>query len=547
MTARPSTANGTTNGHDNITAMLSERAQSHSGAVFLRTSDGDLTYEQTHTAVGRLAGALAGIGVRAGTTVAVVMRNSAEQVVVWFALARLGAVHVPINHGLKRDLLAHAVRVADPRIVVADEPLLGQICGVVEETQSVTAIVVHRIAGTAPTAVGCSAYDLRDLMAADENNRPAHVGGDLDDATMLFTSGTTGPSKACVLSHRYLARQGQIHAERFGIGSDDVLYCPFPLYHVDAATLTVVAALAVGATAAIGTRFSASRFWDEIRAFDASVFNFMGATLTLLWKRDPSPEDRAHRVRLAWGVPMPDWQKQFELRFGFPLYQVYGLTDAGVPVYDPIDGLQRPGACGRVIDQFEVRIASDGDQPDRERPPAAVGEILVRGREPGLTITRYHGMPDATARTIDSDGWVHTGDLGRMDADGYLTFLGRSSDSIRRRGENISAFELEQIVETHPAVLEAAAIGVPSEFTEEDVKVYVVLKAGIDLTPEALYRYCCANAARFMVPRYIEFIDSLPKTSTQKVEKFRLKQLGVTESTWNDDAIRGRGWSSEGI
>lgn len=540
MTAPPSTAYGTVSGRGSITAMLSDRAQTHSGAVFLRTSDGELTYEQMHTAVGRLAGALAGIGVRAGTTVAVLMRNSAEQVVVWFALARLGAVHVPINFGLKADLLAHAFRVADPPVVVADESLFGQICDVVEESQSLTAVILHRVTGTAPTAVGRSVYELRDLMGAGERTALAHICDDLDDATMLFTSGTTGPSKACVLSHRYLARQGQIHAERFGFGSDDVLYCPFPLYHIDAATLTVVSALAVGATAAIGTRFSASRFWEEIRAFDASVFNFMGATLTLLWKRDPSPDDRRHRVRLAWGVPMPDWQKQFELRFGFPLYQVYGLTDAGVPVYDPIDGAQRPGACGRVIDQFEIRIAADNGHADGEPRPGEVGEILVRGREPGLTMARYHGMPEATARTIDHDGWVHTGDLGRMDVDGYLTFLGRSSDSIRRRGENISAFELEQLIETHPAVLEAAAIGVPSEFTEEDVKVCVVLSEGVDLTPEALYRYCYENAARFMVPRYIEIVDSLPKTPTQKVEKFRLKKLGITATTWDRDRIRGR-------
>lgn len=537
MTVPPTAEDRVVSDRGNITDMLADRAETHPGAIFLRTSGRELTYEQMRTAVARLAGALAGIGVSAGTTVVVVMRNSAEQVVVWFALARLGAVHVPINSGLKGDLLAHTFRVADPRIVVADEDLLGQISGAVEECRSLTAVVLHRIIGTASTAGGRPVYDLGGLMRGDGYSDAAHIGDDMDDATILFTSGTTGPSKACVLSHRYLARQGQIHAERLGLRSDDVLYCPFPLYHIDAATLTVVAALAVGATAAIGTRFSASQFWDEIRAFDASVFNFMGATLTLLWKRDPSPDDRRHRVRLAWGVPIPDWQRQFEQRFGFPLYQVYGLTDAGVPVYDPIDGLRRPGACGRVIDQFEIRIDAGDDAEGQGR--ATLGEILVRGREPGLTMTRYHGMPDATTRTIDADGWVHTGDLGTLDADGYLTFCGRASDSIRRRGENISAFELEQLVETHPAVLEAAAFGLPSELTEEDVKVCIVPKKGAHLTPEAVHRYCYENAARFMVPRYIEIVDSLPKTPTQKIEKFRLKQLGITTTTWDCETVRG--------
>lgn len=537
MTAQSPAGRGTVSRHGNITAMLADRAESHSAAVFLRTSGGDLTYLQMQTVVGRLAGALKGIGVRAGTVVAVVMRNSSEQVAVWFALARLGAVHVPINNELKGELLAHAFRVADPRLVIADDDLFEQMRAVVDVSDDLTAAVLHRVCDTAPALDVGSTYDLRDLMA-NEHNGPVHTGSDFDDAAMLFTSGTTGPSKACVLSHRYLARQGQIHAERFGFTTDDVLYCPFPLYHIDAATLTVVAALAVGATAAIGTRFSASRFWAEIRAFDASVFNFMGATLTLLWKRDPCPDDRHHRVRLAWGVPMPDWQKQFEHRFGFSLYQVYGLTDAGLPVYDPTDGSQRPGTCGRVIDQFEICIAAGGDHADEQSLPGAVGEILVRGREPGLTMTRYHGMPEATARTIDRDGWVHTGDLGSIDGDGYLSFHGRSSDSIRRRGENISAYEVEQLLETHPAVLEAAAIGVPSEFTEEDIKVCVVLKEGADLIPETLYRHCRQNAARFMVPRYIEFVDALPKTPTQKVEKFRLKQLGITARTWDSDVLR---------
>lgn len=519
-----------------ITAMLSDRARSDPGAVFLRTAAGDLTYGRVQTQVGRVGGALAGIGVAPGTAVAVLMRNCAEQVVVWFALARIGAVHVPINTALKGDHLAHALRVAGARVVVADVDVLGQLGDVAEDIGGLNALVVHGSVGDVP-AVGerlpCT-YRLDDLMT-HERAAPVHACSDLDDATMLFTSGTTGPSKACVLSHRYLARQGQIHAEHLAFRSDDVLYSPFPLFHIDAATLTVVAALSVGATAAIGSRFSASRFWEEVRAFDASVFNFMGASLTLLWKRDPSPLDRDHRVRLAWGVPMPDWQDQFERRFGFPLYQVDGLTDAGVPVYDPVDGSQRPGACGRVIDEFEVRIAdvrADGADPSST---AGRGEILVRGREPGLVMTRYHGMSEETAQTIDPVGWVRTGDLGSVDADGYLSFHGRLSDSIRRRGENISAYEVEQLVEEHPAVLEAAAIGVPSEFTEEDVKVCVVLKDGADLVAADLYRHCCENAARFMVPRYIEIIDALPKTPTQKVEKFRLKQVGITSATWDGE------------
>lgn len=523
-----------------VTAMLSERVATDPDAVFLRLVQGELTYSELHDKAATLAGSLLRIGVRPGDRVVLFMHNSLDQLVAWFAVARLGAVHIPINTALVGQHLEHVLRVADAHIIIADETLRHVLDkdSLAASSSLQTLIVAGGDESPAPERSGPQPHtlSLAQLVNGDRQ-APVHRGSDLEPATMLFTSGTTGMSKACVLSHRYLARQGQIHAAQFGFRPDDVLYCPFPLFHIDAVTLTVVSALAVGATAAIGERFSASGFWQQVRDFDASVFNFMGATLSILWKRAPAPEDRTHRIRLAWGVPMPQWQDDWRARFGFPLYQVYGLTDAGIPVYDPIDGTQRRGTCGRVIDQFEVVIATTAARPhDAELEDADAGEILVRGKEPGLTMSCYHAMPEATARTIDSDGWVHTGDLGSVDGDGYLTFHGRLTDSIRRRGENISGYEVEQLIDSHPAVLESAAIGVPSELTEEDVKVCVVLKPTATLTARQLHEYCRDNAPSFMAPRYIEFMGSLPKTPTEKVEKFRLKQAGITPATWDADA-----------
>jgi crotonobetaine/carnitine-CoA ligase len=424
-----------------ITSMLAAAAASRPESVFLRSVEEEVTYLETQDRVQRIAAGLARLGIRPGDAVVLIMANSADQVVVWFALARLGALHVPLNTALVGRQLEHALRIAAPTMIIADHDLLQPIAATVGAAAPTATTLVRG----APTDMPASR--LEDLLIGESDDAPQQAAADeLDVATLLFTSGTTGPSKACELSHRYLARQGEIHARQFGLRTDDVLYCPFPLFHVDAATLTVVAALAVGATAALGKRFSTSRYWDEVRRFDASVINFMGATLTMLWKQRATPRDTDHRVRLGWGVPMPEWQDAWQVRFGFPLFQVYGLTDAGVPVYDPIDGTQRRGACGQVIDEFEVRI---GDSE----------EILVRGREPGLTMNGYHAMPDATAETIEADGWVHTGDRGRLDPDGFLTFLGRSRDSIRRRGENISAHEVEQAGLEHPDVIDIAAIG----------------------------------------------------------------------------------------
>jgi carnitine-CoA ligase len=520
----------------NITEMLAHRVMREPEAVFLRTLHGDLTFSEVQHRAALLAGSLQRLGIEPGTSVALLMRNSLEQVLVWFALARLGAVHAPMNTALVGVQLEHALRVSESRFVVVDSALRPALDAVIDRIGAVNTVIEFGAPNAGVEGATRRAYELFDLASLWDTGAaaPIHAGDDLDAATMLFTSGTTGVSKACVLSHRYLARQGQLHARQFGLRADDVLYCPFPLFHIDAATLTVVAALAVGATAALGERFSASRFWDEVRTFDASVFNFMGATLTILWKREPADTDRHHRVRLAWGVPMPDWKAGWEQRFGIPLYEIYGLTDGGICVYDPLDGTQRPGACGKVIDEYEIRIAETDGGHARLEPPA-IGEILVRGREPGLTMTEYYGMPEATARTIDVEGWVHTGDLGSLDEDGYLTFHGRMSDSIRRRGENIAAYEVEQIVEAHPGVREVAAIGVPSELTEEDVKVCVVLKPGARLTHQELHAFCRETAPAFMVPRYIEFVETLPKTPTQKVEKFRLKEVGVSEHTWDAD------------
>lgn len=358
--------------------------------VFIRTRQEDLSYRACWQRVERRAEQLCAAGIRRGDTVALIMDNSADQVVTWFALNALGALHAPLNAALKSTGLAHALNTVGAAMVLTEAVYAPVVEQVVADHIETRVWLTERLSATE--------------LARDAHNRSRLEEVDIAElatATLLLTSGTTGASKACALSHRYLVRQGRHHATYLGITQQDVLYCPFPLFHIDAATLTVSAALAARATAALGRRFSASAFWDEVRAFDASVFNFMGATLTMLWKRDPEPTDRDHRVRLAWGVPVPEWQHEFETRLGFPIRQVYGLTDAGVPVYDPLEGGQRPGRAGRVISEYEVMI--DVTQR-RAGDPDGVGEILVRGREPGLVMNGYYRNPEATARTI-VDGW----------------------------------------------------------------------------------------------------------------------------------------------
>jgi carnitine-CoA ligase len=499
-----------------IDGLLAERARSQGDRVFLRFASGDLTYAEIDDAASRLAGGLASVAVGRGDVVPVLLPNSPEFVITWLALCRLGAVACLVNTAFTGPALARTLASSGAKVVV--------------EHASVSADVGAAAAGLRAWPIRIGAERWRELAAAEPvtPGRSAHRAS--DPAMVLFTSGTTGVSKGCVLSHRYTLRQAELMCEHLRFRPDDVFYCPYPLFHIDATVLTVGPALVLGATAAIGERFSVSGFWPEVRRFGATVFDFMGATLTMLHKAPRRGDDADNSVRLAWGVPVPDEiAADVEARFGLQLVELYGSTDVGVPMYHPLDVPRRPGSCGTVIDAYDSRLA---DADGFEVPVGEVGELLVRAREPSMMADGYLGMPDATLASR-RDLWFHTGDLLRRDADGFHTFIGRRTDTIRRRGENISAFEVEEVVKLHPDVLDAAAFGVPSELTEEDVMVAVVARPGALVDPATLVAFCAERAARHMVPRYVDVVDDLPRTPTEKVRKEMLRERGVTPTTFD--------------
>ncbi|MEU9886206.1 AMP-binding protein [Sphaerisporangium sp. NPDC051011] len=518
-----------------LPAILAHQARVRSGHAFLRTPESAIGYASAHQRVEAYAAGLQAIGIGPRDRVVLFMANSVEHVLIWLAVNRIGAVNVPLNTALSGELLARSVRMVRPQALIVDAdlaPVLAQVlklAGCADRPVFVHTPDDPHSRGRALSGAGSLAeLAMSSPVTPVEVDEPA-------PATMLFTSGSTGVPKACVLSHRYLVRQSQIHGKYLEFRPDDVLYTPFPLFHIDAATLTVGAALVTGATAALGKTFSASRFWHEVRACDATVFNFMGATANILWKQPRSSGDRDHRVRMAWGVPMPACERGWQERFGFPLVEVYGLTDAGVPAYQPLDEPRRPGSCGRVIPEYQVRIADQAGDPV---PAGTEGEILIRSDDPCLLMNGYFDMPEATGKAFRG-GWFHTGDIGRLDTDDHLYFVTRGKEVIRRRGENIAATDVEEAINAHPAVRESAAVGVPSELSEEDVKVFVVTQPGAMLRPEDVVEHCSRVLPRHMVPRYVELIRELPKTPTEKIERYRLAALPLTASTW--DAVRPEG------
>ena len=493
--------------------------------VFLRMIQGEWTFARVDVDSDHMAVALHDLGVAHRHNVSLLLPNCIEFALSWFGLAKLGAVAAPVNTAFRGAVLANAINLVQSRVLIVHASLLPQWVEVKDQLTAVTQLIV--VAGAPLADTLCWAT----LLRTPVRPLPPPPGHFSDLSLLLYTSGTTGRSKAAMLSNRFVLRQGQGVIDGLGLRADDVLYCPYPMFHMDSAIMTIAPALLLRAVAAIGERFSVSRYWDEMRILRATVFDFMGATLTMLWKQPASAADRAHRARLGWGVPLPDWAGEFEARFGCRLVELYGSTEVGTFIFTPQDAPRRVGSCGKPMGPFEVQLL---DEEGFEVPTGTAGELVVRGLEPCVLTDGYWAMTEATLSTFRNQ-WFHTGDILRQDADGWLYFIGRRKDMVRRRGENISAAEVENIVDTHPEVLECAVFGVPSDLTEEEVMLCAVLRDGSALTAQTLTDWCTSRMAHFMLPRYVRFMPALPKTPTDKVEKFRLQQAG-SAGAWDREA-----------
>jgi len=349
-----------------------------------------------------------------------------------------------------------------------------------------------------------------------------HEIGPGDPHLIMFTSGTTGPSKGVVSPQSQGHVVGMEMAKHCGYSADDRLYTCLPVFHANALWFTIYAALWADATVVLSTGFSARRFWQEVRETRATQFNALGAMANIIWQLPPSDLDRRHDVRTSMIVPLStDLAARFASRYGIRVTSVYAMTEntalTVLGVDDPVD---KASSAGRVRDSVDIRIVDDEGLPV---DVGTVGEIWIRTNEPGAFMLGYYRMPVETVG-VTADLWFHTGDRGRLDQDGYLFFSDRKKEAIRRRGENISAYEVEVVVSQHPAVMEAAAVPVPSELGEDDVMVYVVPNPGEEVDFVDLITFCADRMAYYMVPRYVEALPELPKTASQKIEKYKLMQ-----------------------
>ncbi len=502
--------------------LLKEKSRKNKDRTFLLFEDKKVSFEQFNEKANRLANGLMAQGICKGDKIALMLPNCPEFLYLWFGIAKAGAVMVPINVSWKGDLLQYVLNHSDAKALIVEDELYPQVVEALESARKIQQVFLR-------AEKGVHGEDVRLL------NELFHVSAEEPNVTLtphdpyeiMYTSGTTGRSKGVVRWSEYTILRGLRTVQYMGYTGDDILYTCLPLFHGNAQNLTVLPALLANARLALGKRFSASSFWKEIRGYGATVFNFVGTMIPILHKQEQTEMDALNQVRMArgGGIPSEIW-KSFEKRFGLTLVETYGTTEGG-SIWNMPGG--KIGSLGKPPYFNEARIV---DEADNKMPPNRTGELVIRPRDHDEKWVDYYKDPEATREKLRG-GWFRTGDLAYEDEEGWFYFVDRQKDVIRRRGENISAWEVEVVINSHPKVLESACIGVPSELGENDVMVFVVPKPSMSMNPHELIAYCQDRMAYFMVPRYVKIMGGLPKTPTERVEKYKLKELWSKEDVWD--------------
>ncbi len=503
-----------------IRELLRRRAARHPDREFIVFENRERwTYADALARVRRCAAGLDALGVQPGDHVLSWQGNGLMAVTTFLALNYLGAIYVPINTAYRGAVLEHVIRRSAARLMIADGRLLDRLAGMVEGVpERIVVIGTER-----PVLPGQQLIDEQVLSTAGDSP-PEHDIAPWDTHMVIFTSGTTGPSKGVLSSyiHSVTAACGFRN-----VGPGDRNLMQLPMFHVGGPYALLWALIHGGATVVIEA-FSVSRFWDVVRTHGITTVGLLGAMAQFLLKQPPSPDDTNHPLRSVIIAPFDENAILFGRRFNVPTYTEFNMTELSVPLWAGPDP-SVPGTCGRVQAGVDVRLV---DEHDIEVPAGEVGELIVRAHLPWTISHGYLNDAEATARAW-RNGWFHTGDLMRRDADGNYFFIDRRKDVLRRRGENISSFEVESVILTHPAVREAAVVPVAGDGSEDEVLAVIVAVPGAAIDPAELVAYLRERLAYFMIPRFIRQQSELPKTPTQKVEKHVLRAQGITADTWD--------------
>ncbi len=511
-----------------VPSMLRERARAHPDRPFLWCGDDRLTYAQSDQRTDAVAAGLHESGVRPGDRVAVISSNRTEMLELFFALAKLGAVHVPLNVFLKGDFLHYQLADSETSTLIGDAPGLASAGAVLGDLPNLKRVVALDADADAPNGIDTIAY-----KRVRESRAPLPQPS-IEPSTLMaimYTSGTTGMPKGCMLPHGWYLTTPRSSKQMMRYAEGDILCTALPLFHAWAQGM-VMGALYNGLEAVIDPFFSPAAVVDRWRETGATVYAGVGMMGMAMLSMPESDGDGDHNLRCTLMLPFgPDDQERFEKRYGTTmLSQMYGQTECGAISFNSLGEDRVPGTIGRPSAIYDVRLVDDDDN---DVPTGEQGEIVVRPREPFSMYLGYWRKPAETTE-VWRNLWHHTGDLARADANGVLTFVDRKKDALRRRGENVSSVQLETAITKHPMIAEAAVHGVPSPLTEDDIKACLVLASpDAEPSPEELFAFFKENLPYFALPRYVEIVPELPRNATLRVMKHLLRERGVTEGTWD--------------
>jgi crotonobetaine/carnitine-CoA ligase len=527
MTSMPATAR-------TLVQVLAERAATCADRAWIVSSHRRATYGDMSVLSDRLARGFSALGIGARDPVLLLLSDAVDFLACWCALSRLGALEVPVNAHLRGSVLAHVINDSCAATMVVGEEFLDRLSEVAGDLTGLRRLVVHGDGVSRPLFGRFQVTGFDGLLAQAAGAPPCEfTPPERDLMAVMYTSGTTGPSKGVMVTHAHAYEYAAGIGEMLKLTPDDVYYGPLPLFHIAGQWAVAYAACIAGATAVIPGTFSRSDFWKDVNQHGATCGFLLGAMAAMLYRQAPGPGD-ANTLERVHMVPLLPDTPAFEKRFDCRVSTSWASTEANVPIRADLD---RPDSrtCGRPVKRlYEVRIENP---QGNEIPPGQRGEALVRARDPALLMAGYWNRPEWTAKAWRSE-WLRTGDEFTRDEDGNFYFLDRLDDAIRRRGENISSVEVENEIAAHPAVLECAVVPIASADTEQEVLVVVVPREGMSLEPEDLIGFLEPRLANFMVPRYVEVTTALPKTQTGKVQKFRLRERGLTPATWDREAPR---------
>jgi crotonobetaine/carnitine-CoA ligase len=518
---------------DTVTAVLSRAAEQFPERTLLDFQGDKYTYAEVDEKSTQLAHGLLARGVASGDRVGSILDSNLDAVLLWFAVNKIGAINVPINTAYKGEFLRHQFASAGCRIMVAESDYARRVIDVSADLPEGELMLVRGevVEGNSylNTESFSNAYN-SNTDRIEDNNKPS------DLCMLIFTGGTTGPSKACMISHNYACNIAQQILKRESRTKEDVNWTPLPLFHMNATAGSILSCMMVGAAVSIFPRFSVSGFWPDVERSGATVVNLLGAMIGFIANAPDNESSKRYfgKLKAVRGAPFPpELQELWKTRFGVKSAgsNGYGLTEAARVTSLPDGMAPAPGSSGRVNEDFDVRIVDDNDI---ELPAGQAGEIIIRPRHPHIMFEGYWNQPKETLE-IMNNLWLHSGDIGKFDVDGFFYFVDRKKDYLRRRGENISSFEMETALRAHPMIDEVAVHAVLAD-SEDEVKVTAILVGDADLDEEELCRWCIDRMPYFAVPRFIEFRTEMPRSPLGRILKYQLRDQGCTLETWDREA-----------